>query len=91
MSDENDNDDSWGWVDVSEEDAPSLETEEGREFWTDFLLEEHAEDDWCKAQVVHDGNRMLVRFRWPDGSEELFDLVIEKSMQVVRPQGGEGN
>ena len=76
-----------GWYDL-EEEAPSLETEEGRDEWIDIILEQ---DDWAECQVIHDGDNMVARFRWKDGREEVFDMQIRRSMEIVKMAGGESN
>lgn len=76
-----------GWHDL-EEEAPGFETEEDRDKWIDILLDQ---DDWAQCQIIHDGKHMVARFRWDDGREEIFDLVIQRSMEIVRPAGGESN
>lgn len=77
-----------GWYDLEEGDAPSLETEEGRDEWIDILLDQ---DDWAQCQVIHDGTNMVARFRWSDGREEVFDLKVNRSMEIVRVSEGGSN
>lgn len=70
----------------------TLDTEEERDVWIDFLLNSNEDDDWCKAQTIQDqdGN-MVIRFRWADGREEVFDVKVRRSMEVVVPSGEEGS
>jgi len=69
------------WYESEEEEFLTMDDEEGRKFWTDFVLEA---DEWCQAIMVRDdrGN-MIVRFRYEDGNEELFDVSIRKMMPIV--------
>lgn len=76
-----------GWEDL-DEDAPDLSTEEGRDEWIDIICQQ---DDWAECQIVHDGENMVARMRWDDGREEIFDLKIRRSMEIVRVQDGESN
>lgn len=70
----------------------SLDTEEERNAFIDWLLEQNDPDDWAQAQTIQDGNgNMVARFRWADGREEVFDLVVRRSMEVVVPSGEEGS
>jgi hypothetical protein len=73
------------WDDGGEDDdAPPLDTEEGRDAWIEFLLsQDDGEEEWAKAMVVQADDNMVVRFRWPDGREEVYDLKIRRSMEVV--------
>lgn len=83
-------DDSTQWVEMGGDEFPDLDTEEGRDSWMEILM---AQDDdtliangtgWTRALVVADeqGN-MVVRFVYPDGREELFDLQVRRSVDVV--------
>lgn len=83
MSDDNDD----GWIDL-EDGEPDLAEEDGRDAWINAMLES---DEWVSAQVVHDGKNMVARFRWNDGSEEVFDLVIRRKMALVRSTSPEGS
>lgn len=78
------------WEDV-DEDAPSLADEEGREQWIAYLLEQNEPDDWVQCQVIHDGENMVARFRWSDGTEEIFDARLRRTIKVVQPAGPEGS
>lgn len=88
--------------DWDDEDAPptdlegeevefSLASEELRDTWIDFLLSQNEREDWVEAQVLRDGDNMVVRTRWADGREEVYDLIVRRSMEVVRPAGDEGS
>ena len=79
----------WGEFDEDAEELPDLDTEEGRDQWVEILM---AQDDeslaahetgWCKALVVADeqGN-MVVRFVYPDGGQEVFDLQVRRAIEV---------
>lgn len=84
MSDKDDD----GWVEL-DDDVPDLTTEDGRDAWISVLLDQ---DDWVNAQVIHDGENLVVRFRWDDGREEIFDCEIRRQMEVVRKAAdGESN
>ncbi len=73
------------WEDVGDDDAPSLDTEEGRDSWIEFLLSQDGTDDeqWAKAMVVREDDDMVIRFQWDDGREEIYDVVVRRSMEVV--------
>ena len=74
-------------------EAATLDTEAERDEWIEFLLDSNEPDDWAQVQTVQDvkGENMVARFRWADGREEVYDLVIRRSMEVVRPAGEEGS
>jgi len=81
-------------VDMDDDtDLPSLETEEGRTEWVGIILSQEDEDvEWIKAIVVHDGENMVARFINQDGTEEVYDLQIRRSMVVVdKAAPGESN
>lgn len=85
--------DAWDDDDETTE-APSLKTVEGRDAWIEFLLseaEDGEEEEWAQVQVVQEDDDMVARFRWPDGREEVYDLQVRRSMEVVRPAGGAGS
>lgn len=77
-------------ISLEEEEAPSLETEEGRDAWIEFLLTQTGEEDWDQCQAHIEDENMVIRFRWADGTEEVYDCKVRRSMQVVRPAGEEG-
>lgn len=69
------------------EDLPPMDTEDGRDEWMDILIEE---DEWtCDAMVVRDDDNLVMRIRWPDGSEELYDCIVRRSAEIVdcAPEG----
>lgn len=67
-------------------DIPSLETEKGRDEVLEFLIDN---DLACECSVVQEGRDMVLRIRYPDGNEELFDVEIRRSREIVRrdPEG----
>ncbi len=66
---------------------PELNTEEGRDAWIEFLVAVEADDDeWSRAIVVVNGDDMVMRIRYPDGNEELFDLQVRRTMEIVRKE-----
>lgn len=81
------------WSDEPPLDMPELDTEEGRDAWIEFLTDVEADDDeWSKAIVVLNGEDMVMRIRYPDGNEELFDLKVRRSMEIViKAPGGATN
>jgi hypothetical protein len=86
-----DSDGEPGWHEVPD-DFPTLDTEEEREQWAEILLEQDMDEEGVKAVVVRDehGN-MVVRFRYQDGREELFDVAIRRSLEVIEEPKGESN
>lgn len=66
------------------ERVPSMDTEEGRDAALEFLLDQNEPEDWVAAQVLQEDNDMVIRFRWADGREEVFDVLVRRSMEVVR-------
>lgn len=78
------------WEDLDDDD-PTLDDEEGREAWISYLLEQNEEKDWVQCQVIHDGSNMVARFRWADGTEEIFDAQLRRVIKVVQPAGSEGS
>lgn len=82
-------DDETGWRELSEDEPSDLTTEEGRDEWVEILMSQTDEtlaqnnSGWCKALTVADkhGN-MIARFIYPDGSEEVFDLTVRRSIEV---------
>jgi len=74
------------WSDGDPIDMPLLDTEEGRDAWIDFLAnaEPEGDDEWSKAIVVVNDNDMVMRIRYPDGNEEVFDVLIRRSMEIVK-------
>ncbi len=70
--------------DFDRSELPPMDTEEGRDKWIEILLAQDEEEDWAEVQVVQEGKNMVARFRWDDGREEVYDLQIRRSMEVVR-------
>lgn len=73
--------------DPSDFGLPPLDTEAGRDEWIDELLEY---DEWeCDAMIVKNGDDLVMRVRYADGSEEIFDCIVRRSMSVVEqvPEG----
>ncbi len=90
MSDEDDVD----WDD--DDEAPPLDTEEGRDAWIEFLAQQDGTDEdtgWMQRQamVVRDDENMIVRFKYDDGREEIFDLVIRRKLEILKVGSGESN
>lgn len=80
-------DDDYDWPDDGDlVEMPGLETEEGRDAWINALVSSDGDDDgeWSKAIVCQIENDMVMRIRYPNGDEEVFDLIVRRSMQVVR-------
>lgn len=76
------------WDEDVDDEGPPMNTEEGRDEWIDILLEA---DEWAEAIVVQKGSDMVARFRWSDGRQEVFDLLVRRQMEVVIPAGDEGS
>lgn len=79
-------------TEIDKEDLPGLDTEEERDEWVEILMAQDEETiaangGWCKALTVADeqGN-MVARFVYPDGREEVFDLLIRRSIDVALPE-----
>jgi len=80
-------DDDAGWSEIDEGDLPDLISEEGRDAWAEILLAQDDEtlakneSNWVKALTVADENgNMVARFVYPDGNEEVFDLIIRRTI-----------
>jgi hypothetical protein len=84
MSDRDDD----GWTELDDDEAPDMKTEEGRDTWIEFIMDQ---DEWVQAQVIHDGDNLIARFKWDDGREEIFDCEIRRNMEIVRKSGPEGS
>lgn len=68
---------------------PSLKTEEGRDEWIDQLVEY---DEWdCDAVVARDGDDMILKLRYPDGSQVIMDCLVRRELDIVdkAPDGEE--
>jgi hypothetical protein len=81
--------DDGAMTEISEEDLPGLDSEEERDEWVEILMAQDEETiaangGWCKALTVADeqGN-MVARFVYPDGREEVLDLVVRRSIDVA--------
>ncbi len=77
------------WDDENSDEDPPMDTEEGRDAWIEFLIEQDGTDEelgWMKreAMVVQDGDDMVIRFRYDDGREEIFDGIVRRSMEIVK-------
>ena len=83
MSD--DTESGFGWKEM-DEDMPGLDTEEERDQWANILMGVDLDVERALAVLVKDehGN-MVVRFRYQDGSEEIYDVAIRRSVEVVAP------
>ncbi len=67
-----------------EEGLLGLETEDDRDVWIDFILDS---DEWIQAQVIYDDDgNMVLRCRWPDGNEIVFDAMVRRKFEVVIPE-----
>lgn len=83
--------DDWDVPDADEDEmleVPPLDTLEGRAAWCDELttqtdeqIEKHG--GWIKAITIHDGEYMVARLRYHDGSEAVFSMKIESETIVV--------
>lgn len=60
--------------------SPDLDMEHGRDEQIGHFLNS---DEWCEAMVAHDGENLIIRFRAPDGTEEIFDAKIRRSIEYV--------
>lgn len=94
----NDNDDNGVFGLDSDEEFPGLETEEDRDKWIEILMGQDDEtleangSGWCKAITVRDEmDNMVVRFVYPDGTQEVFDFSVRRSFEIPTPGGGESN
>jgi hypothetical protein len=77
-----------GWdVHDYDEELPAMDTEEARDKWAELLLQQTdesvGEGGWVKALTVTNGEDMVIRLIFPDGSEEVFDCLIRRSIAVV--------
>lgn len=71
------------------EDYPPLDSEEGRDKWAEILLQQDPADphvDWADAVSINDGTNMVVRFRYRDGTEEVYDLQVRRQVVHQEPQ-----
>lgn len=88
--------DSWDLDEMDDEDLPPLDTQEGRDQWVEIMLEQDSDEldadgGWVKALVVRDDDNMMVRFRYADNTEEVFDLVIRRAIVTINTNEGESN
>lgn len=82
------------WEDVTDDmivEDGALDTEEARDAVIDFIVSQNEEDDWIQAQAIQDGENLIARFRWADGREYVFDLIVRREMEIVRPDGAGSN
>jgi hypothetical protein len=76
-------------TEIDEKDLPGLDTEDGRDEWVEILMAQDEETiaangGWCKAlTVVDEQGNMVARFVYPDGREEVFDLLVRRSIDVA--------
>lgn len=76
-------------TEIDSDDLPGLESEEDRDEWVEILMSQDEETvaangGWCKALTVADeAGNMVARFVYPDGREEVLDLVIRRSIDVA--------
>lgn len=79
-----DTDDDWPdeYIEV-----PPMDTQEGRDAAIELLMQDGELP--CQCSVIQTDQDMVMRVRYPDGSEEVFDLVVRREMEVVRksPEG----
>lgn len=79
-------------TEIDEEDLPGLDSEEGRDEWVEILMSQDEETiaangGWCKAlTVADDQGNMVIRFVYPNGREEVFDLLVRRSIDVALPE-----
>lgn len=74
-----------GWTELGD-DVPGLDNEDDREKWANFLKLQDVDDEWATAIIAHDENgNMVARFRYSDGTEEIFDLLIRRQFGAVIP------
>lgn len=82
----------WDGGSDEEDEEVHLDTEEGRDAAIEWLLEQNEPDDWAQVQTLQEGDNIVARFRWADGSEEVYDMKIVRSMQIIRRgPAGESN
>ncbi len=74
----------WDRLQNSDEDLPDLEVESGRDAWIEIVAQADGDTngEWVQAILVHDGKNMVARFKMPDGSEEIMDLTINRTVHV---------
>ena len=87
-----DNDDELGTIEEGE--TPTLYSEEERDWWMQFILQEDFTDGECgRAIVVQDeNNNMIIRLRYPSGAEEVFDVIIRRQTKISEAvEEGGGN
>lgn len=65
---------------VEEIDLPGLDTEEGRDEVIEYLMS--SDDLPSQCSVILEGANMVMRVRYPDGNEELFDLIVRRSKEI---------
>ncbi len=61
----------------------TLEDEKGRDKAVPFLMGIDLENDHCKAVVLQDDRDMMIRVQYPDGRQEIFDVMIRRSIEVA--------
>lgn len=80
MSEEQPPDDDEDFPEYLPDDFPDLETEESRNEGFGLLV---SEDDLpCSCSVIQVGENMVLRVRYPDNSEELFDVLVRRKAAI---------
>ncbi|MGD9712731.1 MAG: hypothetical protein AB7V46_11760 [Thermomicrobiales bacterium] len=73
------------WHELDDE-MPTFNTEAEREVWARILM---AQDDWCQAIMARDDHgNMVVRFRYDDGQEEVYDVQVRRLLRVAPSDEG---
>lgn len=87
-----------GWRELDEDELPDLTTEEGRDEWIQILVGQdddtlrQNESGWSKALTVADENgNMMLRIIYPEGGEEVFDLLIRRQIEISAAPSEERN
>lgn len=77
------------------EELPLLDTEDERDRWAEILLEQTEESmggTLIRAVLVVDGkNNMVVRFIYPDGTEEVLDVEVRRIIATKTDDPSEHN
>ncbi len=76
------------WDILNGDDVPDMATEEGRNSWAGIILEQDddslasADTTWTKCLTVIKGDDMILRLIFPDGTEQILDCQIRRSIDV---------